>query len=111
MNSVRKGAEFERAVVNKLKDAGYIATRTPSSHTKIDVWAVHPEKKMIQFIQCKNEARPMTDKRAKRLAEEMQVKEGLYFCCVRVITPKMTDEEITGIKNETGQMAAGNPEN
>lgn len=35
-----KGAQLERDLVNKLRESGYMAARSASSKSPVDVWAV-----------------------------------------------------------------------
>ena len=57
-----KGRRKEYAIVNSLKDEGYIiAQRTAGSHSPIDVFAINKEKKLIKFIQAKPDDYKLTN--------------------------------------------------
>ena len=51
----KNGAKKEQRFAKKLRDVdGYsIAQRSAGSHSPVDIWAIHKEKKQIRLIQCK----------------------------------------------------------
>lgn len=49
-----RGAQFERTVLNKLKDIGYDGIRSAGSHTAVDVVAWNKEYGDTYLIQCKH---------------------------------------------------------
>ena len=54
MSNKRFGLDKERLIVNDLKEEGFdIVARTAGSHSAIDIFAVHKEKKEIRMIQSK----------------------------------------------------------
>ena len=73
-----KGRRKEYAIMKALKDNGYIiAHRTAGSHSPIDVFAIHKEKKQILFIQSKPDDYKGTNKLLKQwgwLNDEFLVK-------------------------------------
>lgn len=52
-NKYRKGADYERKIVNELREYGWIAARSAGSHSPIDVWAINEKEKKILLIQAK----------------------------------------------------------
>ena len=53
MNKYKKGADFERDVVNEARAKGFIAFRSAGSHSPIDVCIIDIKNKAIYFHQCK----------------------------------------------------------
>jgi Holliday junction resolvase len=51
MSKYAKGAQKERDLVKKLREDGWVATRTAGSHGPADVWAA--KKGTLQFLQLK----------------------------------------------------------
>ena len=49
----RKGADFERKLVNEARAKGMIAARTAGSKSPIDVFIIDKKNHHIQFIQAK----------------------------------------------------------
>lgn len=63
MTKYAKGAQKERDLVRKLREEGWVATRTAGSHGPADVWAAR--KGTIRFLQLKAGVRrwPSRDER------------------------------------------------
>ena len=72
-----KGRRKEYAIMKSLKDEGYIiAHRTAGSHSPIDVFAIHKEKKIIKLIQSKPDNYKLTKSLLKQwgwLSDEFMV--------------------------------------
>lgn len=49
----KNGRAKEYRIVKQLKDEGFIAARSAGSHSPIDVWAIHPDKREIVLVQSK----------------------------------------------------------
>ncbi len=54
MNTARKGATYERAIVNQAIAEGKIALRMAASQGVCDVVTIDVDRKIIELIQCKN---------------------------------------------------------
>lgn len=52
-NNYKKGANFERSIVNKAREDGLIAFRSAGSHSPIDVVIIDIEAGIIDLLQCK----------------------------------------------------------
>lgn len=64
-----KGKNKEQRIANRLKKEGFIiAQRSAGSHSPIDVFAIHKEKKIIKFIQSK--PKKFSRKQKQKLLEE-----------------------------------------
>jgi len=53
INRYRKGADYERKIVNAAKKKGYIAFRSAGSHSPIDVCVINAKDGKIHLIQAK----------------------------------------------------------
>jgi len=53
VKTYRKGADFEREIVNEARAEGMISFRSASSKSPIDVTIIDPKKHTIRFIQAK----------------------------------------------------------
>lgn len=54
IKTYRKGADYEREIVKKAKEAGHISFRSAGSHSPIDVIIIDEKKREIFLLQCKN---------------------------------------------------------
>ena len=52
-NNYLRSRRRERKLVRKLRSSGWIACRSAGSKSPFDVWAFHPEKKLVSLIQVK----------------------------------------------------------
>ena len=52
-NIYRKGARYERKIVNSARSEGLISFRSAGSHSPVDVVIIDRDKKRVSFIQCK----------------------------------------------------------
>lgn len=53
MSNYRKGADYERKIVNELRAQGFVCARSAGSKSPIDIWAVNPETREMLLIQAK----------------------------------------------------------
>lgn len=49
----KRGADKERRIVNRFREAGYLAFRSAGSHSPIDVFALNPKTHEIILVQSK----------------------------------------------------------
>jgi len=86
MNTSRKGRTAEQKLVRELRALGYIAARSAASKSDIDVWAVHPGRKIVRLFQLKT-GKSATDalkaREARRLSELIPAGEYLLKTEVR----------------------------
>ena len=54
-NAYLRSAKREREQVNKYRSLGFIAARSAGSKSKVDVWAYHPDQKILKLIQIKTQ--------------------------------------------------------
>jgi Holliday junction resolvase len=78
----RKGADKERRIVNKAREAGYLAFRSAGSHSPIDVFILNPTAHHIYLIQSKSSKMPESQKQ--KILEELKKYQGLYEVKVAV---------------------------
>lgn len=52
-NAYLRSRRREQETVNKYRKLGYTAARSAGSKSKVDVWAYHPELKVLKMIQIK----------------------------------------------------------
>ena len=79
----KKGYEKERKLVNRFRDKGCLSFRSAGSHSPIDVFALNPESKLINLIQCKPKS--MSKKNKDKILEDLKKYEGIYKVYVYVI--------------------------
>jgi len=78
------GAEKERRIARKLKSEGWdIAQRSAGSHSPIDVFAVHKEKRLVRFIQAKPKS--LSENKKRQLEEEHEWLNDEFVCTFEVI--------------------------
>ena len=77
MSKYRKGADYERKIVNELRDEGYVCARSAGSKSPIDVWAINPETKEMLLIQAKK-GKPIPKKERATIIEFLSNLEGEY---------------------------------
>jgi len=58
IKTYRKGADFERDIVNEAREKGLISFRSAGSHSPIDVCIIDPKRHTIRFIQAKAGKKP-----------------------------------------------------
>lgn len=80
----QKGADAERAMVRKLKSLGYMAARSAGSHSPIDVWAIHHERRVIRLIQMKT-GKSYSEKSKQKILEDLRKYQGGYIVKVEVL--------------------------
>ena len=85
VNKYRKGADYERLIVNKARQKGLIAFRSAGSHSPIDVCIIDINNKLISFIQCKNTKIPLSQGRIEKLKEENKEIKGEFSVRFQVI--------------------------
>lgn len=78
-----KGRRKEYKWVNDLKDEGFIAQRSAGSHSPVDVFAIHPDKKIIRLIQCKPDTMP--EKEQNKIKEQNKKLNGLFEVTFEVV--------------------------
>ena len=65
----QKGRRKEYKICDQLKKEGFdIVQRSAGSHSPIDVFAIHKEKGIIKFIQCKPDS--MSENAKQKLLDE-----------------------------------------
>ena len=88
MKLYRKGADYERKLVNRFRESGHLAFRAAGSKSgelaKIDVFDLDPVTKKIFLIQCKV-GDTYTDVKKIKLRNELKFLEGKYEVFVDVI--------------------------
>jgi len=70
-----KGRVKEYRTCEKLRQQGFtIAQRSAGSHSPIDIFAIHKEKKIIKFVQCKPDN--FLESAKKKIEEELNYLNG-----------------------------------
>lgn len=77
-NRFDKGKKYEQKIVRQLKSEGYIAARSAASKSPIDVWAVHPQARIIRLIQAKKGRNVVTGKQKKEIKDLCESLTGPY---------------------------------
>ena len=85
-NKYKKAANEEREIMNYLRKEGWISARSAGSHSAVDVWAVHPTKKVFQCIQLKPES--MSRKARDKIEVENSGINGLNMGFFRCLTKR-----------------------
>lgn len=76
-NKYRKGADYERKIVNELRDAGFIAARSAGSKSPIDVWAINEKEREILLVQAKK-GKPIPKAERTKIQTLLESLEGNY---------------------------------
>lgn len=83
INRKRKGLDYERKIVRQLKSLGYMAARSAGSHSPIDVWAIHPQQKIVRLIQCKT-GTAYSEKKEQEILDALNEFNGQFIVKVEV---------------------------
>ena len=85
MNTVRKGAEYERKIVNEAIANGKIALRMAASQGICDVVIIDAKLKVIELLQCKNAKSWTPARKIKHTAILGQHLNGIYEVKARFV--------------------------
>lgn len=77
MSNYRKGADYERQIVNELREQGFVCARSAGSKSKIDVWAVNERTKEVLLIQAKK-GKPIPKKEREEILKLCDSLSGNY---------------------------------
>jgi len=76
MNRYKKGANYERDIVNQARANGHLAFRSAGSHSPIDVIIIDNINFKIYLIQCKTGT--LSKSEEKKVNEQISSLNGVY---------------------------------
>ena len=80
----RKGARYEREIVNSAREAGRLSFRSAGSHSPIDVVVIDSKKRTIELIQAKA-GKSMSEKARDKLEASLRYLNGTYEVEFKVV--------------------------
>lgn len=80
----RKGARYERAIVNAARSNGSLAFRSAGSKSPVDVVIISHEKRTIKLIQAKA-GKSMSEQARNRLGAKYKFLNGTYEVVFEVL--------------------------
>jgi len=90
MTNYTKGRRKEYAICEQLRKQGFdIVVRTAGSHSKIDIFAIDSDNKIIKFIQSKRvlseTMKTINNQLKNKIEKEMSYLNGFYVCSFSVM--------------------------
>ena len=85
MNRYKKGANFERKIVNEARAKGLIAFRSAGSHSPIDLVIIDTPNKTIRFVQCKKWSSKLSQTAKDRILTPLNSLNAVFSCSIEII--------------------------